>query len=182
MSKYIVLITFLLLLTSCQKEIKSDPNSYLSGSEQQQLKNKIVRYFEGLPKKVTEDDKWNRINDSYYSKKAKDAELLHYYKNEEGFVFFAIAKIAPSLKIKKVVTIGKLKFEKDSLVHYEEICRTWKMELPELKEKTKILFDRIANESSVEKYYTKNSIPEYWIEFPDDNNFYNIKNRKWDFK
>jgi hypothetical protein len=56
------------------------------------------------------------------------------------------------------------------------------MELPELKEKTKILFDRIANESSVEKYYTKNSLPEYWIEFPDDNNFYNVKNRKWDFK
>lgn len=181
MKKYLLLLISFMVI-SCQKEIKSDPNSYLSESEQQQLKYNIVRYFEGLPKKADHVTKWDTINNSYYTNKAKEAELLHYYINEEGFVFFAIAKIAPSLKIKKVATIGKLKFEKDSLVHYEEICRTWKMELPELKEKTKILFDRIANESSVEKYYTKNSLPEYWIEFPDDNNFYNVKNRKWDFK
>ena len=83
------------------------------------------------------------------------------------------------LKIKKVATIGKLKFKNDSIIYYEEIARTWKMEIPELKEKTKILFDLIVQEKNVEKYYTKNSQPEFWIEFPDDINKYNVEKREW---
>ena len=96
--------------------------------------NKIVRYFEEVPKNTNQDSKWDTIHNSYYSQKANQAELYHYYKSNDGFIYFAIAKIAPSLKLKKVATIGKLKLEKDSVVYYEEICRTWKMEIPELKD------------------------------------------------
>ena len=56
------------------------------------------------------------------------------------------------------------------------------MELPELKEKTKILFDIIVNNKDVSQYYTKNSDPEFWIEFPDDQTVYDVKARKWSTK
>ena len=59
---------------------------------------------------------------------------------------------------------------------------TWKMELPELKEKTKILFDIIVNNKDVSQYYTKNSDPEFGIEFPDDQTVYDVKARKWSTK
>ena len=67
-------------------------------------------------------------------------------------------------------------------MYYEEICRTWKMEIPELKSKTKVLFDKIANERSVTEYYTENSQPEFWIEFPDKMNYYDTKERSWKTK
>lgn len=177
-SIYLLLIT--VLFTSCQIEIKSNPNNYLSSEEISKFKSKIVRYYEGLPKNVSHQKKWDSLHNDYYAKKADAADLMHYYKNDDGFVYFAVAKIAPSLKLKKVATIGKLKFEKDSITYYEEICRTWKMELPELKEKTKILFDKIVNNKDVSQYYTKNLREnEYWIEFPDDQTYYDIKERNW---
>ena len=181
MKKYLLLILGILAI-SCQKEIKSDPINQLSSKENTEFKNKIVRYFEEVPKNTNQDSKWDTIHNSYYSQKANQAELYHYYKSNDGFIYFAIAKIAPSLKLKKVATIGKLKLEKDSVVYYEEICRTWKMEIPELKDKTKIIFDKVANERSVTKYYTENSQPEYWIEFPDKLTYYDSKERSWKTK
>lgn len=182
MHKYVYLIFALTLFISCQKEIQSDPNNYLTAKENLAFKTKIVRYFEKLPKKVINEKKWDTINDAYYLKKAEQAELLHYYKNDDNFIYFAIAKIAPSLKIKKVATIGKLKIENDSVTHYEEICRTWKMEIPELKQKSLVLFNKIVKGESIEEYYTKNSQPEFWIEFPDDINYYDAVERKWKTK
>jgi hypothetical protein len=178
MKKIILLLLLITITTSCNKEINSNPNQ-LTKEEVLTFKNKIVRYYEGLPNNATINSKWDTIYNNYYSEKAENSDLLHYYKNEDGYIYFAVAKIAPSLKMKKVATIGKLKFEKDSIVYYEEIARTWKMEIPELKEKTKILFDEIANNKNISKYFTKNSQPKFWVEFPDDNNTYDIKKRVW---
>jgi hypothetical protein len=176
-------IFILLFVISCQKDIASKPTDYLSKEEFSSFKSSIVRYYEGLPKNASHQTKWDTLHNDYYFKKTEATDLLHYYKNEDGFVYFAVAKIAPSIKLKKVSTIGKLKFEKDSIIYYEEICRTWKMELPELKEKTKILFDKIVNNKDVSQYYTKN-LPEneYWIEFPDDQTVYNVELREWQTK
>ena len=179
MFKYIYILLFTLSLFSCKKEILSNPSDYLTNEENLVFKETIVRYFEGLPKNISHEKKWDTINNSYYLKKANEAELIHYYKNEDGFIFFTITKIAPSLNLKKVATIGKLKIEKDSVVYYEEICRTWKMELPELNLKSKILFDKIVSGDNIEEYYTKNSTPEFWIEFPDDLTYYDTKKRVW---
>jgi hypothetical protein len=175
-------IIILLITFSCQKDIASSPSDYLSKDEIVNFKINIVRYFEGLPKNVDHNKKWDTIYNDYYNQKAAASDLLHYYKNDDGFIYFAVAKIAPSMILKKNATIGKLKMENDSIVYYEEIARTWKMEVPELKEKTKILFDKIVNGKDVSEYYTKNSDPEFWIEFPDDQTFYNTKERKWETK
>jgi hypothetical protein len=179
--KKFIYISFLFLVLSCQKDINSNPDQ-LNKEEITTFKSSIIRYYEGLPKKATNESKWDTIHNEYYTQKVNASDLMHYYKDTDGFVYFAVAKIAPSLKLKKIATIGKLKIEKDSIIYYEEIARTWKMEVPELKEKTKILFDKIANEKDISKYYTKNSQPEFWIEFPDDINYYNTDLRKWDTK
>ena len=181
MKKYLVLLLGVLAM-SCQKEIKSNPANYLSPEENTAFKNKIVRYFEEMPKNTNQVSKWDTIHNSYYSQKVNQAELYNYYESEDGFIYFAIAKIAPSLKLKKVATIGKLKIEMDSVVYYEEICRTWKMEIPELKNKTKTIFDKVANNKSVTEYYTENSQPEFWIEFPDKMTYYDNKERSWKTK
>lgn len=177
------LFFILLILIGCNKTIESNPDNKLSKVEQENFKNKIVRYFESLPKDAHNKNTLDTTYLKYYEQKAKESDLLHYYKNENNEIYFAVAKIAPSLKLKKVATIGKMKLnEKDSIIFYQEIARTWKMEIQELKEKTKILFDLIVQEKSVEKYYTKNSNPEFWIEFPDDSTIYDTINIKWETK
>ena len=180
--KKLIYISFILVFFGCQKEIASNPSNYLSKEEILTFKNKIIRNVEALSNNATQKTKWKTIHNDYYAKKAESLDLMHYYKDADGFIYFAVAKIAPSLKLKKIATIGKLKIEKDSIIYYEEIARTWKMEVPELTEKTKILFDKIATEKDISKYYTKNSQPEFWIEFPDDVNYYNTDLRKWDTK
>jgi hypothetical protein len=181
MIKYL-LLSALFLVFSCDSAINSNPGEQLSEKEISMFKNQIVRYFEGSPKHVNRSQIFDSEHDSYYQAKANSADLMHYYVDKDGFTYFAVARIAPSLKFKKVATIGRLKMGKDSLIYYEEICRTWKMDLPELSSKTKILFDNIVNKKDVSKYYTKNSQPDYWIEFPDEKNFYNTKDRAWSLK
>lgn len=181
MKNYLFLI-FIFLLFSCAKEkINSNPNQYLTKVQQEDFKLSIVRYYEKLPtKKDNHETKFDITHNSYYAMKAQSSDLLNFYIDADSTYYFAIAKIAPSLKVKKVATIGKLKKNKSGeITYYEEAIRTWKMEEKELKEKTNLLFEKYVNNEDLAPYYTKNSQPEFWIEFPDDNNVYNIEKRQW---
>jgi hypothetical protein len=171
--------TFLLVL-SCQKNIDIEPINYLSETEQFDFKYELVRYFEGLPKKATHQTKFDSIFDDYYKSKAEQSNLLYYFKDDSNGVYFAIAKIAPSVSVKKVTTIGKVSFDTNNeIVYYEEICRTWKMPEEELTEKSRLIFLDVINDKDISKYYTKNSQPELFIEFPDDFTYFESKERTW---
>ena len=175
-----LLLCSLLLVLSCQKNRDVEPINYLSETEQFDFKYKLVRYFEGLPKKATHQTKFDSIFDDYYKSKAEQCNLLYYFKDDSNGVYFAIAKIAPSITVKKVATIGKVSFDTNNeIVYYEEIARTWKMPEEELAEKSKILFLDIIQGNDISKYYTKNSQPELFIEFPDDVTYFDTKDRSW---
>lgn len=178
----LIIIVFLLVLACQQKNLDTNPLHHLNTQEILSLKEQTVRYFERLPTKATEQNKFDTIFNEYYSQKAKEADVLQYFKNENGEEFFAVSKIAPSIKLKKVATIIQIKREMDSVILYKEILRTWKMEVPELQEKTKVLFDLAIQNKSFEKYLTKNSQPEFWIEFPDDHTYFDDKSRSWKTK
>jgi hypothetical protein len=173
----------ILFLGSCSNTSYTiDPNGQLSKEEQAQFKYEIVRYFEKLPsEKVHHEDKFDTLYNSYYQQKAKEANLLFYYKAPDSSEYFAIAKIAPSLTIKRVATIGKLKKDKEGkITYYEEAARTWKMVEPELHKKTEVLFMDFIQGEDLSPYYTKNSGEDFYIEFPDDRTFYNTQTRKWE--
>lgn len=179
----LVCLTFLVL--SCAKEkINSTPDHYLSKEQQEEFKLSIVRYYEKLPKKnANHETKFDTIHDSYYTKKAENSDLMHLYVDSDSTYYFAIAKIAPSLVVKKVATIGKLKKDKSGeITYYEEAIRTWKMEENELKEKTNLLFEKYVNKEDLTPYYTKNSGNDFYIEFPDDINSFDVEQRRWVIK
>lgn len=181
--KYLYCILFLTLI-SCKQEPKNiSPKTYLNAEQQQQFKLKIIRYIDRLPKYATETNKFESRFDEEYLKKASDCELLFYFKNTDNSIYFAISKIAPSMKIKKTATVGKIKLDaKNDITSYEEVFRTWKMEPKELEEKTEMLFRKLINDEDLTAYYTKNSNPEFYIEFPDDNTFYDTISRNWKTK
>ena len=181
--KYIYLL-FLLTLFGCNNEPKNIlPKQHLTLKEEELFKYKIIRYIERLPKYATDENKFESKFDEEYKKKAENCDLLFYYKDNQKNVYFAITKIAPSIKLKKTATAGKLKYnDNDSLVFYEEVFRTWKMETKELHEKTELLFRKFIDTDDLSSYYTKNSKPEFYIEFPDENTNYDTISRKWKLK
>lgn len=181
--KYIYLFICLLLI-SCKEEPKNiSPNSYLSEKEQELFNYKIIRYIQRLPKYATEENKFESQFDVDYKNSLKDCSLLFYYKDKEGFVYFAISKTAPSIKLKKTATVGKLKFTRNNaIVYYEEAFRTWKMEPKELEIKTKLLFTKYINDEDLSSYYTVNSEPEFYIEFPDEKTYFDNSKKVWKTK
>ncbi|MFN3639977.1 MAG: hypothetical protein ACK4UK_03590 [Flavobacterium sp.] len=183
MKKYFTILS-LIFISACQEKLENiEVATYLTETEQEDFKKEIVRYYEGLPKKATHTNKFDSVFQPYYNEKVRASDVLYYYKNEDGDIYFAITKIAPSISLKKVATIGKLiKNEQDSIVYYEEICRTWKMPEEELKEITAMLFQKVIKGKDIIPYYTKNSQPKFIIEFPDDNNYYCTESRKWKTK
>lgn len=181
--KYLFCI-LLFTLVSCKEKPKNILPKYSLNSEQQEeFKLKIVRYIERLPKYANEINKFESRFDAEYQKMATDCDLLFYFKDTDTTIYFAISKIAPSIKLKKTATVGKLKFDKkNTIVAYEEVFRTWKMEPIELKEKTELLFRKLIDKEDLSDFYTKTSKPEFYIEFPDESNYYDTVNRKWKLK
>ena len=183
--KFIYVLFFVALFYSCKKEPKKIlPSDYLNEKQIEAFKYDIIRYSDKLVKNATHETKFEAQFDSIYRLKAKSADLYHYYIDKNlNEIYFAIARIAPSLKVKRVVTAGKLTKDKDgNITFYEEAFRTWKMEIPELKSKTKLLFENYIEGNDLGKFYTKNSNGEFFIEFPDDINYYNSELRKWEVK
>jgi len=180
--KHFYLLLALLFLIGCKKEaINTSPNTYLSELEQKNFNYSIIRYTGRLAKKATHKTKFESKFDEEYLALAEASDLVFYYPDSKtGEIYFAITKIAPSLKIKKVATVGKMKKDASGTIEmYEEAFRTWKMEEPELLQKTELLFLKYVNGEDLSPYYTKNSQPEFYIEFPDENTYYDTKNRIW---
>lgn len=185
MKTTILFVSLFVLFVSCKQEKKEiKPIAFLSPEQQSKLRLDVVRYIDDLAKYATDANKFDTIFDKEYQEKANKTDLMFAYKNPENdTLFFAIAKIAPSLKLKKAATVGKLVYDKNQkIVFYEEGFRTWKMEVPELTITTEMLFQKYIRNEDLSQFYTKNSSGKFIIEFPDDNNTYDSKTRSWQFR
>lgn len=180
--KYITLIAISILIISCkQGSVSIVPSDYLNAQEQFDFKYAISRYVDRLPKKASEASKFNPEFDEEYKRRSENTDLLFYYvdKNTKE-IYFAIAKIAPSIILKKVVTAGKLKKNANGeIIEYEEEFRTWKMEEAELKTVSEMLFTKYINKEDLSPYYTRNANGKFIIEFPDENVSYDKEKRIW---
>lgn len=180
----ILSVIFCFLITiSCEKQIDSNPSSYLKKAQIDLLKEETSRYYAELSKKSTHQDKFEPKYDAHYKEESKRHDLLYYYKDPAtNYEYFALTRIAPSMTVKKVAIVGRFLKENNKIVDYEERFRTWKMPETELKEKTKKLFDLYVNDADLSQYETANSNPEFWIEFPDNNTYYDKQDRVWKSK
>lgn len=174
-----LLLSCLLLLFSCNQGPSYQVSRHLSDQAAGEFKQRIIHYIAPLPKKATDDTKREARFDSHYQKQTDRFRLDKYYPAKDGFVYFEVSRIAPSFKVKRVATAGRLKLDANGeIAEYEEFYRTWKMEEPELAEKTALLFERLVNGETLTPYLTANSQEEY-IEFPDGLVRYDKLQRKW---
>ena len=91
-----------------------------------------------------------------------------------------LTRIAPSLHEKKVAIAGNIRYDENANIEsIEEIFRTWKMLVPELKEKSDMLFQLLLDGKDLSPYYTENSKGVEYIEFPSEHVKYDTEKRLW---
>lgn len=158
-----------------------EADKQLSTEQQLAFKTQIIRFVGKLHKKATHESKFDPFFSEYYHELAKKHTLLYYVPNApDGFTYFSIKRIAPSMKLKEVAIAGRVKFNsQNEITYYEEIYRTWKMEPKELNTKNNILFSKLLKGEDLSPYYNHMSGDEEWIEFPDKDIQFDVESRRW---
>lgn len=171
-----------LFVHSCTTKSDYNPDSHLSVKEKDKVLMTIIRYIGKAPENVDKVEIFDSKYDAHYLDIASRHRFDQYYIDYNGTHYFLISRPAPSLYEKRVATGGKLKFDENGkLIEYEEVFRTWKMKEEDLKVRGTLLFDLMVNGKDLSPYYRINS-PEEYIEFPDDNNYYDKAERMWKAK
>lgn len=181
--KTCVLFLLLLVIASCQtKSPDINPDSYFTVEEADQFKYAIIRYMGKLPGKANHKTKFNEAFDEYYMQLADQHDLLYYYSSDTtDAVYFVCTRIAPSLHVKKVAIGGRVVFDVEGdVIAYEETFRTWKMPVDELQDKTMQLFDIYIRGGDLSPYYYENSQPDEYIEFPNEETYFDASLKRWE--
>ncbi len=184
MNRFLSTIPFFLLaaalLSGCQQKKTYSPEKWLTTSEQAAFTYSIIRYVAALPRHATYENRFEQRFDTAYQALAAKTYLDKYYPAEDGYVYFEVRRLAPSLKIKYNATGGRMRVDSSGrITEYEEVYRTWKMEEELLLQKTTLLFPKMVAGEDLSPYYTENSGDELVIEFPDKNVIYNTTDRRW---
>jgi hypothetical protein len=175
-------VFLLAVFCSCSKVREYDPAKQLTPQEKDQLMMKISRYIAKAPENINVTQRFLPQYDDHYRKKMSEARLEQFYKEGED-IFFLISQPAPSLKIKRHATGGKLQLdEKGDLKSYEEVFRTWKMTPDTLQVRSYFLFNKMVTGESLSPYYTENSNGIDFIEFPDDRTYFDKGSGSWRIK
>ncbi|SDY46028.1 MULTISPECIES: hypothetical protein [Rhodonellum] len=177
-----ILAALMLLVSACSTENKYEADKHLTEVEKSQLLLTTIRYMGHLPKKGTQENKFDADFDEHYSTLAKEYTVEAYHQKDD-YEYVLTTRIAPSLKEKKIAIGVKMQRNANGeLTYYEEVFRTWKFEVPEMKEKGFMLFDKMVKGEDLSPYYPQNSGKEEFIEFPDQKVTFDIKERRWIMK
>lgn len=182
MRSAIFLLAILLFGSGCEN--KKNENTFLytdsiTESEQEELIYSIIRYAGRLAPQATHETKFESRFDDDYRKIVSDYTLHFIKKGESENTFFLISRIAPSLYEKRIAIGGEMRNENGSITFYKEHFRTWRMVEQEMLEKSTLLFGKMINNESLASYYPKNSGDKEFIEFPNEDVWFDTESRLW---
>lgn len=170
-------LLFTILLTiSCQKN-DYNVDKYLNKEKELNLKMQLSKYMDKLPSGIDMSDRWIGKADKYYRLKADSMHLLRYYVAEDGYNYYYITRITPSIHVgDRRASAGRFKLEgKDSIVALEEFFLSNILPEKTLAESADGLFIEAIENQKIEK---KSSLE--LIEWPNDFFAYDKKRHVWD--
>ncbi|MFN4298855.1 MAG: hypothetical protein ACK4EX_03880 [Thermaurantimonas sp.] len=181
LSKILFVIIIFKFVSCSTSSFDFTPDNHLNSYEDSVFKYSIIRYAGKLPPKATHRIKFDPSFDEYYIQLARRHKIDFYYPSEDGFIYFQISRIAPSLHEKYVGIGGKLKKDLEgNITYYEEVYRTWKMPYDDLIKVSRQVFIDMVNGKKLDKYYTKNTPDNVFIiEFPDEETYFDTEKRIW---
>ncbi len=176
---FLLIIMSLAGLSSCQ-QAQLNQIEDLSQEEKSEFRQQLIRYIGRKPEDASNENKFESYFDKYYENEVKGYDLEYYSKQKDGKIYFLFTRIAPSNTLKKVGIAGYVKFDdKGEVVELEEVFRTWKQVPDRLNEINELLFAKMVNGEDLSPFYTENSNGVEYIEFPNQEVWYDKPTRTW---
>ena len=182
MNKYFVL-SFSLILFSCGDKYAFNPKAIDYDGTLDTLMPHFAKLHDSIPDKdrfLAKNKEFMRVH-----KLERQYEWHYYTRANNGYFYFLISRLEPSLKRDKYAGICG-RFKRDTKggidsVSYEELFWTWKIRMPELKTKAKELFVKVIENGNVDNYLTGKK-EGFWVEFPDEKTYYDKSSQTWKVK
>ncbi len=130
------------------------------------------------------NERFDSAYKSHFSrqKTEKQYSIIYAGMSENGFNYFMLRRLEPSIKNDKyAVLCARYKRNASGAMDtstFEELFWTWKMPLNELNPKAALLF-KLAIQQKELKRYMPGRENDLYIMFPDGNAYYDQKNKVW---
>ncbi len=186
-SKLAAIIIYLLgsQLISCDvKELNKVEVNYnqideLEAAQKRTFTQKLIRYIGRKPEDASHENKFHAYFDDFYENQVNQHDLVAYSQKGDT-TFFVFTRIAPSVHLKKVAIGGYVQWQdNESILSIEEVFRTWKLVPDTLQQRIDLLFSKMVNGESLAPYYTENIGNTEYIEFPNNEVWYDKKLQRW---
>ncbi|MES2794537.1 MAG: hypothetical protein V4683_01155 [Bacteroidota bacterium] len=174
--KNIIVISFILLLASCEAD-KYKISKYYTDSERDTLLTNMITYVYTKAPGATDSTKWKPEFRSFYNKSLPSFHIENYFIAENGWhYYFMIRPVGGSTKRRGV--IGKFKLEKGSLkpTEFEETLNTPHLDEEIVRERGSFLFKELVKNGDFDKYLTM----KHYIQWPDSTLVYNKRTNNWE--
>lgn len=169
----------LLVIASCDTKPKYKPNSVLNAEQQQELLYKMMPFIAKMPRGADRHTRFESRFAEHYRKQSVTYKFQKLYTNPaDSFLYFLVDRDAPSLHKKRVAIMGKLLYKDGKISAYREFFHTYKMKEDKLLEKCDILWEHWIKNGNVNQYLPFNT-EEEWVEFPDQQNYYDTIQQRW---
>jgi len=177
--KFTSALLLIIIFCSCAKKKSNDPFDYMDRKRQEQVIQKFVRYAVKLAPASSRTTMFDLEFNEYYDRAARELNLMYLKEQQGGGYYFLFSRPARSINPMFEGVGGRFILnDKDSLVEYEEVFRTWKMEEKDLKSRGKFLFEKMIKAEDLSPFYSKLAGDKY-IEFPDDRFHFDKNEKKW---
>lgn len=177
-----------LLFTGCANNDQYESyraDVHLDEEDARQFVYSIIRYAGPLARGADHETKFDSEFDADYWQIAIDHRLDWFHVNpSDGFTYFGLSRIAPSVHVKRVTIGGRLTRDEIDpftweITQYEELFRTWRLPEDELMRKSGLLFHAMVTGRDLSPYYPENSGAEEYIEFPNQFTWFDADTRVW---
>jgi len=175
--KNVIVFIFVMTVFMACESGKYKVDKYLTKEESTLLKKELSRYMDKLPERVSMEERWSAKANSYYTLKADSMNLLRYYEGTDGYNYYYITRIVPSIRAgERRASAGRFQWEtKDRIKNLEEFFLSNILPEETLNKAADDLFQEAVEKHKVEE---KGSVE--LIEWPNDYFAYNKESHSWD--
>ena len=181
----IILFFFGLLFTNCEDQNQKTNFKNINQVDalvdvfKNKFTHKLIRFVGRKPEDASHENKFHPYFDKFYENQVNQHELIAYHKNENK-AFFVFTRIAPSVHLKKVAIGGYAQFDSNGeLKNIVQLFRSWKLIPDSLQKRVELLFPLMVKGESLAPYYTENIGNTEYIEFPNNEVWYDVEKRRW---
>lgn len=170
------IVSLAMCCLACKKD-QYNAESTINQEDATALKKELSRYMDKLPSGITMEERWSAKANPYYTLKADSMKLLRYYVAEDGFNYFYITRLVPSIHLgDRRASAGRFQWDsKDRIKNLEEFFLSNILPEEELEKATDDLFKEAVEKKKIEDL---NSLK--FIEWPNKFFAYDKKMHSWD--